>query len=130
VFPVHPRTRQKLEAMGLVFDEARWKVVDPCGYIDFLDLTANATVVLTDSGGIQEETTVLGVPCVTLRENTERPCTIDQGTNTLVGTDPSAILRATERALAGTVEKRVPPLWDGQSAARIRDILDRVFDGA
>ena len=130
VFPVHPRTRQKLEASGLVFDEARWKVVDPCGYIDFLDLTANAALVLTDSGGIQEETTVLGVPCITLRENTERPCTIDQGTNTLVGTDPAAILRAVERALSGTVEKRVPPLWDGKSADRIREILDRIFGGA
>lgn len=127
VFPVHPRTRQKLESMGHRFDDARWKVVDPCGYIDFLDLTANATLVLTDSGGIQEETTVLGVPCVTLRENTERPCTIDQGTNQLVGTDPAAILAAVERALAGTVEKRVPPLWDGRSAERIRDVLDRVF---
>ena len=127
VFPVHPRTRQKLEAMGMTFHEDRWKVVDPCGYIDFLDLTANATLVLTDSGGIQEETTVLGVPCITLRENTERPCTIDQGTNQLVGTDPAAIVAAVDRALSGAVAKRVPPLWDGKSAERIRDILERVF---
>lgn len=127
VFPVHPRTRQKLLGLGQRFDESRWTLVDPCGYIDFLDLTANAALVLTDSGGIQEETTVLGVPCITLRENTERPCTINQGTNQLVGTNPDAILAAVGRALSGTVEKRVPPLWDGRSAERIRDVLDRVF---
>ena len=127
VFPVHPRTKSKLAAMGMTFEESRWKLVEPCGYIDFLDLTANAAVVLTDSGGIQEETTVLGVPCITLRENTERPCTITHGTNTLTGTDPAAIFAAVKLALEGRVPKRIPPLWDGKSAERIRDILDAVF---
>ncbi len=130
VFPVHPRTRQRLAAMGVALDEARWKVVEPFGYLDFLDLTANAAVVLTDSGGIQEETTVLGVPCITLRENTERPCTVSDGTNQVVGTEPAAIAAAVEHALSGAIGKRVPPLWDGKSAARIRDVLETVFAAA
>jgi UDP-N-acetylglucosamine 2-epimerase (non-hydrolysing) len=127
VFPVHPRTRARIEAAGIALDPARWLVTEPQGYLDFLKLTASARVVLTDSGGIQEETTVLGVPCLTLRENTERPATVDEGTNTLVGTDPAAIARAFA-ALAGAKPKSgVPRLWDGQSAKRIDDALGAIY---
>src|SRR5262249_30028472 len=85
VFPVHPRTRARIEAAGLRLDPARWLITEPFGYLDFMKLTASARLVMTDSGGIQEETTVLGVPCITLRENTERPVTIAEGTNVLAG---------------------------------------------
>ena len=124
VFPVHPRTRKTLEGK---FDRASGvKLVDPLGYLDFLKLTAHARLVLTDSGGIQEETTVLGVPCLTLRTNTERPVTVEQGTNTLVGLDPSKIIEAAKSASTRTSSRndvRIPELWDGQAAGRIVDIL-------
>src|SRR5262249_60150878 len=90
VFPVHPRTRQRMMAAGITLDPRRWLVCEPLGYLDFLCLQASARVVFTDSGGIQEETTVLGVPCLTLRENTERPVTCEQGTNQPVGTSRQA----------------------------------------
>jgi UDP-N-acetylglucosamine 2-epimerase (non-hydrolysing) len=126
IFPVHPRTQQRLAQSG-VTHHPNLKFVQPVGYLDFLCLLSRATLVLTDSGGIQEETTALGVPCLTLRENTERPVTISQGTNLLVGTDPARIVAAARKVLSGDSKAgRIPPFWDGQSAQRIVDILRRV----
>jgi UDP-N-acetylglucosamine 2-epimerase (non-hydrolysing) len=100
------------------------RLIPPVGYLDFLCLLSKAKLVLTDSGSIQEETTALGVPCLTLRENTERPITISQGTNLLVGTDPGKIVAAARDTLAGRGKSgRIPPLWDGHAAKRIVDIL-------
>lgn len=100
------------------------RLIPPIGYLDFLCLLSNATLVLTDSGGIQEETTALDVPCLTLRENTERPVTVSQGTNLLVGTDPRNIIAAAGDILASKRKAgRVPPLWDGKAAERIVEIL-------
>jgi len=127
VFPVHPRTRARIASHGIVLDPSRWSVVEPFGYLDFLKLTASAKVVLTDSGGIQEETTVLGVPCITLRENTERPVTITEGTNVLAGTKREAILAAYERFQTSPPSGRVPRFWDGKSAQRIDEALATVF---
>jgi UDP-N-acetylglucosamine 2-epimerase (non-hydrolysing) len=121
IFPVHPRTRQTLE--GLNLDTEGILLTDPLGYLDFLSLMAGSTVVLTDSGGIQEETTVLGVPCLTLRENTERPITIDQGTNRLVGLKRVDILDALADVLEHGVEPRHPDLWDGKAGQRIAQVL-------
>jgi UDP-N-acetylglucosamine 2-epimerase (non-hydrolysing) len=127
VFPVHPRTRQKLAAFGLAERLAALpglRLVEPLGYLDFLKLLAEARLVLTDSGGIQEETTILGVPCLTLRENTERPVTVVCGTNRLVGRDPARILSAWREIRDGApAAPRVPPLWDGRAAERIADAL-------
>lgn len=129
VFPMHPRTFANLTRLGLeprMRSLRNLRVVEPLGYLDFLKLTGNAAVVLTDSGGIQEETTILGVWCLTLRENTERPVTITEGTNTLVGTDPRRILEAYERCRAtprGAM--RVPEKWDGLAAQRIAAVLAR-----
>jgi UDP-N-acetylglucosamine 2-epimerase (non-hydrolysing) len=101
-------------------------VLEPLGYLDFLGLMADARLVLTDSGGIQEETTVLGVPCLTLRDNTERPVTVTQGTNRLVGGDPDVIRAEVRKVLAaGPPTGRIPDLWDGRSAGRIADVLQR-----
>jgi UDP-N-acetylglucosamine 2-epimerase (non-hydrolysing) len=123
IFPVHPRTQQRLSQAGIVH-HPHLQVIEPVGYLDFLCLLSKATLVLTDSGGIQEETTALGVPCLTLRENTERPITISQGTNVLVGTDPAKIVAAARDTLAGKAKAgRVPPLWDGRAAERIVQIL-------
>jgi len=122
VFPVHPRTRQRLQEFGLeeMLQDANIHCLGPLGYMEMLGMMANARMVLTDSGGIQEETTALGVPCITLRENTERPITVDQGTNTIVGTDSTAILREVDVVLAGGGKAgRQPELWDGQAAVRI-----------
>jgi UDP-N-acetylglucosamine 2-epimerase (non-hydrolysing) len=125
IFPVHPRTQQRLAQAGST-THPRLKLIPPVGYLDFLCLLSKATLVLTDSGGIQEETTALGVPCLTLRENTERPITISQGTNQLVGTDPRKILTAAEAVLAGKAKPgRIPPLWDGHAAERIVEVLLR-----
>jgi UDP-N-acetylglucosamine 2-epimerase (non-hydrolysing) len=129
VFPVHPRTSARLKAHGTPLDEGRWKLLEPVGYFDFLKLMACASLVLTDSGGIQEETTVLGVRCVTLRENTERPVTIDEGTNILGGTSRSSILAALQAAQTPAAG-RVPQYWDGQSAARVERVLDPIFFGS
>jgi len=127
VFPAHPRTRAKLEAFGhgpRLAALPALRLLDPLGYLDFLKLMAEARVVLTDSGGIQEETTILGVPCLTLRENTERPVTVLCGTNRLVGRDPARILAAwREIRAAGPAPVRTPPLWDGHAAERIADAL-------
>jgi UDP-N-acetylglucosamine 2-epimerase (non-hydrolysing) len=126
VFPVHPRTRKNLESMGLsgrIDAIADLKMIEPLGYFDFLKLTSEAAAVLTDSGGIQEETTILGVPCLTLRENTERPITIEQGTNRLIGCDTKTIVAALSDTLSNPPVGRTPDLWDGKAATRIVDIL-------
>jgi UDP-N-acetylglucosamine 2-epimerase (non-hydrolysing) len=129
VFPAHPRTRKMIEELDLSTRVGKIKgliMIDPVGYLDFLQLLSGARLVLTDSGGIQEETTVLGIPCVTLRENTERPITVEVGTNIIAGTDPANITKAALRALdnpPNTSALRVPPLWDGHTADRILDAL-------
>jgi UDP-N-acetylglucosamine 2-epimerase (non-hydrolysing) len=124
VFPVHPRTRAMMEAIES--EHPGLLLCDPLGYLDFLSLLADARAVLTDSGGIQEETTYLGIPCFTLRDNTERPITITSGTNTLLGLDPAAIARIPE-ALAQRPAKspNPPPLWDGHASERIADVVTR-----
>jgi UDP-N-acetylglucosamine 2-epimerase (non-hydrolysing) len=128
VFPIHPRTRARLPAG---FDAPGLKLVEPLGYLDFLALTAEARLVMTDSGGIQEETTALGVPCLTLRENTERPVTVEVGTNQLVGTDPRRAVAAAREVLAGRGKSGgIPELWDGHAAERIADILVRFSWGS
>jgi UDP-N-acetylglucosamine 2-epimerase (non-hydrolysing) len=126
IFPVHPRTRKRLDdfAMAGRIDGSNLRLVDPLGYLSFLDLVDHSAVVLTDSGGLQEETTVLGVPCLTLRENTERPITVTEGTSLLVGTNPSRIREAAMAALSGAGKGgTVPQLWDGHTAGRIADVL-------
>jgi UDP-N-acetylglucosamine 2-epimerase (non-hydrolysing) len=126
VFPVHPRTQHKLVQAG-VQHHPQLRLIPPVGYLDFLCLLKHATLVLTDSGGIQEETTALGVPCLTLRENTERPVTISEGTNLLVGTDPAKIIAAVRDTLAGHAKTgRIPTLWDGHAAKRIVEIILKV----
>jgi UDP-N-acetylglucosamine 2-epimerase (non-hydrolysing) len=130
VFPVHPRTRTRLETALSGKVPPGLLLTPPLGYVEFVSLMSAARLVLTDSGGIQEETTVLGVPCLTVRENTERPITIDEGTNRLVGTDPDAVLRAAREALAAPrPAPRVPPLWDGRAAERTIAILEAFFAG-
>ena len=122
VFALHPRTRSNIDRFGLsdLINPSRMVMLPPQGYLDMLGLMAGATVVLTDSGGLQEETTALGVPCLTLRENTERPITVEQGTNMLVGRDRSAILAAMQDILGGRGKRgRVPEFWDGRAAERI-----------
>lgn len=127
IFPVHPRTQQRLTQAGITH-HPNMRLIPPVGYLDFLCLLSKATLVLTDSGGIQEETTALGVPCLTLRENTERPITISEGTNLLVGTDSAKIVAAANKALSGESKAgRIPPLWDGRAAERIVDILLKVL---
>jgi UDP-N-acetylglucosamine 2-epimerase (non-hydrolysing) len=134
VFPVHPRTRRALQeglpqgsqGQALLRGSPTFKLVEPLGYLDFLKLMAHARLVLTDSGGVQEETTVLGVPCLTLRTSTERPATLTEGTNTLVGLDPERIVAAGLKALAQPRgQARRPELWDGRAAARIVDVLSQ-----
>ena len=126
VFPLHPRTRAKLNQAGLnsLLDTPRILCLPPLGYLEMLGLMVKARLVLTDSGGIQEETTALGVPCLTLRDNTERPVTVEQGTNTLVGSRPERIRRAVQEVLAtGGKAGRVPELWDGHAASRIAAVI-------
>jgi UDP-N-acetylglucosamine 2-epimerase (non-hydrolysing) len=120
VFPLHPRARAGVESIGVRGDI---RLIDPLGYLDFLALEASARLVLTDSGGVQEETTALGVPCLTLRDNTERPITVEHGTNVLVGRDPMRILGEARRILRDGITPRCPPLWDGHAAERIADVL-------
>ena len=128
VFPVHPRTRPvvtRSAAATEMVSAGRLRLIDPLGYLDFIGLMERARVVLTDSGGVQEETTILGVPCLTLRENTERPVTITHGTNQLVGTDAGKIREAWARATRAAAAPPGPPLWDGQAAERIAGVLER-----
>ncbi|AKF79808.1 UDP-N-acetylglucosamine 2-epimerase [Myxococcus fulvus 124B02] len=129
VFPVHPRTRKMISEQGLGswFERSpNLRPVDPMGYLEFLALTSQAKLILTDSGGLQEETTALGVPCLTLRENTERPITVEQGTNEVVGTDPDRIRESADRVLDGQGKKgRIPEYWDGRSGERIADLFAR-----
>ncbi|MCL5023039.1 MAG: UDP-N-acetyl glucosamine 2-epimerase [Nitrospirae bacterium] len=124
-FPIHPRTEKNIGRFNLKgLLNTNMKVVPPMSYLDFLSLWKDATLVLTDSGGIQEETTALGIPCFTIRENTERPITIEEGTNVLVGTTRESILAAYGEFRAGRRKKgSIPELWDGKTGRRIVDIL-------
>jgi UDP-N-acetylglucosamine 2-epimerase (non-hydrolysing) len=126
LFVAHPRTAARMTALGDERAPERVRVLEPLGYLDFLWLIANATAVLTDSGGVQEETTVLGVPCLTLRENTERPITVTEGTNTVTGVDPDAIRRALTEASSSAREPRIPAHWDGHAAERVVDVFSRL----
>lgn len=122
VFPMHPRTRARMAESGI--DADRLKILEPLGYLDFLGLQRRAAVVITDSGGIQEETTYLGVPCLTMRENTERPVTITTGTNQLIGRDMDRLVAEARRVLNGTLKPGgIPPLWDGRASERIADCI-------
>jgi UDP-N-acetylglucosamine 2-epimerase (non-hydrolysing) len=120
IWPVHPRTRERV----LAFDAPPGlRLLPPAGYLDFLALESAARLVLTDSGGVQEETTVLDVPCLTVRDTTERPITVTQGTNTVVGVSPHAIIAHAERVLRANVATRRPALWDGAAGERIAHVL-------
>jgi len=127
VLPLHPRTRNRLAEFKLLerlVDSSRVRVTEPLGYLEFLALMERASLVFTDSGGVQEETTALEVPCLTFRENTERPITITEGSNRLVGSDPAAVAAAADDVLGGTARRgRVPELWDGRASQRILDTL-------
>ncbi|MFL5321272.1 MAG: non-hydrolyzing UDP-N-acetylglucosamine 2-epimerase, partial [Myxococcaceae bacterium] len=129
IFPVHPRTRKMIQEKGLsglLSEYPDIRLVEPMGYLEFLSLTSQAKIILTDSGGLQEESTALGVPCLTLRENTERPVTITVGTNILVGTDPVAIKLEATKVLEGQGKAgRIPDLWDGRAAVRIADVYEK-----
>jgi UDP-N-acetylglucosamine 2-epimerase (non-hydrolysing) len=126
VFPVHPRTRKVIDSADPPFQtNPNLQLIEPVGYLDFLKAMKYAKLLITDSGGIQEETTVLGVPCLTVRDNTERPITIEMGTNTLVGTRPEDLRSAAGEVLKGGLKKhRIPPLWDGNTAGRIADVIE------
>jgi UDP-N-acetylglucosamine 2-epimerase (non-hydrolysing) len=127
VFPIHPRTRKRFEEFGFgprIAAMPALRLCEPLGYLEFLGLTSQAKLVLTDSGGLQEETTALGIPCLTLRENTERPVTVSEGTNTVVGVDPARIVAESRRALAGQGKAgRIPALWDGKASERIAQVF-------
>jgi UDP-N-acetylglucosamine 2-epimerase (non-hydrolysing) len=128
IFPVHPRTRAMIEKSGLsgLLDDPRILLLPPMGYLEMLGLMKDARVVLTDSGGIQEETTALGVPCITLRNNTERPITVDEGTNTIAGQDPEVILQVFEDIMRGGGKAgRRPEFWDGNAAVRIAQTIEK-----
>jgi UDP-N-acetylglucosamine 2-epimerase (non-hydrolysing) len=132
IFPIHPRTRAHMEKFGLVerLDQAQNLIMtEPLGYLEFIQLMSNATAILTDSGGIQEETTYLGIPCLTFRDSTERPITVTLGTNQLLSDlDPKKTYAALQEILAGKVKKgSIPPLWDGKAAERIAAQLAEIF---
>jgi UDP-N-acetylglucosamine 2-epimerase (non-hydrolysing) len=122
VFPVHPRTRQRIEQFGINIEKLH--LLEPLPYIEFLSLQRQAALVITDSGGIQEETTYLGVPCLTLRTNTERPVTVTMGTNILIGQDLGRLHSEVTKILEGNAKKgSIPPLWDGRAGERIAEVL-------
>jgi UDP-N-acetylglucosamine 2-epimerase (non-hydrolysing) len=125
IFPVHPRTRQRIHDYGLTLtDTSRFRLLNPLGYLEFLALQHQAAAIITDSGGIQEESTFLGIPCLTVRENTERPVTIEVGTNVLVGRDMQLLKMEMELILTGTFKSgSVPPLWEGKASERIASII-------
>jgi UDP-N-acetylglucosamine 2-epimerase (non-hydrolysing) len=124
LFPIHPRTRQRLADFGLQMTSNHLRFMDPLSYIQFLALQTKASVVITDSGGIQEETTFLGVPCLTVRENTERPVTVEVGTNVLVGRDMQRLREELEKVVSGTPKPaQIPHLWDGHASERIAKVL-------
>ena len=125
VFPVHPRTRARLTEFHLDTALDGMILTEPLGYIDFLSLTSHARLVLTDAGGLQEESTALGIPCLTLRENTERPVTVTDGTNRVVGTRTADILKGFEDALMSTAPANKPALWDGHAAERVAAVITR-----
>ncbi len=131
IFPVHPRTFKNLKNFNLLSSIERQKniiLTEPIGYLDFMKLMINSRFVLTDSGGIQEETTVLGIPCITMRNNTERPVTVEQGTNILISTQKSNILQAANKLLKrASFKPKIPPLWDGKAAQRIVSILLKII---
>jgi UDP-N-acetylglucosamine 2-epimerase (non-hydrolysing) len=131
IFPVHPRTRKVLSGKDLAERLGKHpdlRLVEPMGYLEFLALTSQARLILTDSGGLQEESTALGVPCLTLRENTERPITVTEGTNLVVGTDPERIKSEATKILDGRGKRgRVPELWDGRTSERIAELYERVL---
>jgi UDP-N-acetylglucosamine 2-epimerase (non-hydrolysing) len=131
VFPVHPRTRAAMEALGMETASERLRLVEPVGYIEFMSLVGSSAGVLTDSGGIQEETTYLGLPCFTLRPNTERPVTLVEngGTNVVLGAEPERIADVPALLGAALAGAKVPPLWDGRAAERIVDVLARSLGG-
>lgn len=125
VFPIHPRTKKNAAQFKLSLKMDNLILIPPTGYLDFIHLEENAKFILTDSGSIQGETTVLGIPCLTLRENTERPVTTEMGTNLLVGTSKSRIVEESLKILNGNVKHgEVPPLWDGHTAERIGKVLN------
>jgi UDP-N-acetylglucosamine 2-epimerase (non-hydrolysing) len=124
LFPIHPRTRQRLESSNIKVSNSNLYLIDPLSYLDFLALQCHATLVITDSGGIQEETTYLGIPCLTLRENTERPVTVTMGTNIVVGQDMKRLRNAVDQILSGNRKQgKAVPLWDGHAAERIGDVI-------
>lgn len=124
IFPVHPRTRKVLDSSGDSLTSRNLHLTEPLGYLEFNYLVERAKAVITDSGGITEETTVMGVPCMTLRESTERPETVTVGTNELLGTNPKAIAPAMHKLLSGQWKKgSIPPLWDGHASERIVEII-------
>jgi UDP-N-acetylglucosamine 2-epimerase (non-hydrolysing) len=126
IFPVHPRTRPNIarsDTANALMREGALRIVDPLGYIDFVGLLESSRIALTDSGGVQEETTILGVPCLTLRDNTERPVTMTHGTNRLVGNDPARIIEGWRQVDTLSQGARIPPLWDGRAASRIVEVL-------
>jgi UDP-N-acetylglucosamine 2-epimerase (non-hydrolysing) len=126
VFPAHPRTRQRIDRLGVNIEKLRF--LEPLPYIEFLSLQRRAVVVITDSGGVQEETTYLGVPCLTMRNNTERPVTVDMGTNVLVGRDRRLLDSELTKILEGGAKKgSIPPLWDGRASERIVQVLREYF---
>jgi UDP-N-acetylglucosamine 2-epimerase (non-hydrolysing) len=129
VFPVHPRTRQRLDEMDVLANPDNLRLIDPLDYLGFLGLERLATVVITDSGGIQEETSYLGVPCITVRDSTERPITVSMGTNTIVGFDMGRLRNEVTRVLNGEVSRgSVPPSWDGHSGERIAKLMSDRLD--
>ena len=126
VFPVHPRTRQMLGQIAGLEISDRLRLADPAGYLEFLGLQRHAAFIITDSGGIQEESTYLGVPCLTVRENTERPVTVTVGSNILVGRDMARLEAEARKILAGEAKSgSVPPLWDGKAGERIAALVAR-----